>query len=558
MFRQQFRHVTRFDHSDESYFARRARALKESWPWIVLLVFAPIVIVKVANANRVEHMPTETGLYYAWMALVAFYSDVRLTPTQPFRWLKARFTLRTILTTVVGIACVAVAVFAGKSLQPWSVELFGKPGLIAVNLCCAGFVVLIYAVHLFFHDQTQFFQPQTRGPILSAFFVLLGIVLLSYLGVLLAMSMQVTSLLEMNAGFWLYFLTLAALLTTALMFLGRAGAASRLTKWAQDTVCYLFSEYRSRALFGSERRFMRFMTLTVAAWLWWNLLAAPALYGNSNARTYLRCAFENFATLADRGWQGRSCKEEEDENDPGVEFKLAVPFVITATSLEKGQERYFLFVSGEDKEIDSALNAEAWFNVVRDPRWVVVRKPFDKELKDAAFASGSPFPVFSAHDVKLRSLKNKDRLIDGGFAHNKPLEAALALGANKVLVLNSSPLEDTASSGQCSLVAFSMGELACNLPKLLPYLWERSQVEDLLSTRSMLVASIYPTAPSGVWPSLTDFRQKTVQDLLRNANEDEVKRVGVIESWGAPGFDSVGLFTYDTKQIRHAIIASGQ
>jgi predicted acylesterase/phospholipase RssA len=553
VFRKQFSHVTRIDHSEESFFGRRARAWKESWPWMLLLLFAPIIIVKVANANRVEHMPTETGLYYAWMALVAFYSDVRLSPTASFEWLKARFTPRTIIATAVGLACIAASLLFRKPLQDMSLDLFEKPGVIAVNLCCLGFVVLIHAVHLFFHDQKQFFTPQPRRPIFGAFFVLLGIVLLSYLGVLLAMAVQATSLLEMNSGFWLYFLSLAALLTVALMVLGRAGAVTRVSAWAKGTVCYLFSEYRSRALFGSERRFMRFMTLTVSAWLWWNLLAAPALYGNANARAFLRCAFENFATLADSNWKGKSCKEEDDEKDPGVPFPLAVPFVITATSLEKGQERYFLFVSGDDKDIDNALSHEAWFNVVRDPRWVVVRKPFDKELKDAAFASGSPFPVFSAHDVKLRSLKNKDRLIDGGFAHNKPLEAALALGANKVLVLNSSPLEDAAAGARCSLMAFDMGELACNLPKLLPYLWERSQVEDLLSTRSMLVASIYPTAASGVWPSLTDFRQEIVQGLVSNADGDKFKRVGVIESWGAPGFDSVNLFAYDTDQIKTAI-----
>ncbi|MEO8017037.1 MAG: patatin-like phospholipase family protein [Pseudomonadota bacterium] len=561
VFRKQFRHVTRFDHSDESFFERRARAWKESWPWILLLVFAPIVIVKVASVSHVEHMRTETGLYYAWMALVAFYSDVRLAPIAPFEWRRARVTARTVITVVAGLACVAAAFVFADELRRMSQAWFGDPGAIAVNLACIGFVALIYAVHLFFHDQTQFFRPESRANILGAFFVLLGIVLLSYLGVLIAMALDATSLLEMNGGFWMYFLALAAVLTVVLMFLGRAGAASGLSGWAQDKVCYLFSEYRSRAIFGSERRFMRFMTLTLSAWVWWNLLAAPALYGNSNARAFLHCAFTDFANLVQHDKPARRCEHEDDVKvATTVEepFPLAVPFVITATSLEKSQERYFLFVSGTDKHIDDSLTAESWFNVVRDPRWIVVRKPVDRELEDAAFASGSPFPVFSAHDVDLRVLRHKDRLIDGGFAHNRPLEAALALGANKVLVINSSPLEVAASGGQCSLVALRMGELACNLPKLLPYLWERSQVEDLLSTRGMLVASIYPTAATGSWPSLTDFRRRSVQDLLTAADGDKLARVGVIESWGAPNFSSVGLFSYDASQIKIAIRASAE
>jgi hypothetical protein len=158
--------------------------------------------------------------------------------------------------------------------------------------------------------------------------------------------------------------------------------------------------------------------------------------------------------------------------------------------------------------------------------------------------------VFSAHDVLVRALKNPERLIDGGFAHNRPLEAALALGARKVLVINSSPLETDSSAVQCTMLTLKIGELACNLPKLIPYLWERSQVEDVLSTRNMVVASIYPTAPRG-WPSLTDFRAKIVRELIQDAEDDGDERVGVIESWGEPQFtEPAGLLGYDLGQIK--------
>ena len=155
--------------------------------------------------------------------------------------------------------------------------------------------------------------------------------------------------------------------------------------------------------------------------------------------------------------------------------------------------------------------------------------------------------MVKAHARSAMTMNFIRSLIDGGFAHNKPLEAALALGANKVLVLNSSPLE-ALSPGGCLL-----GELACNIPKLLPYLWERSQVEDLLSTRRMLVASIYPTATRGYWPSLTDFRRETVRQLVKDAGDDRNARVGVIESWGAPDLRTEQLIHYDKAQIIQAI-----
>jgi hypothetical protein len=211
----------------------------------------------------------------------------------------------------------------------------------------------------------------------------------------------------------------------------------------------------------------------------------------------------------------------------------------------------------EGGDIDDQLDEDAWFQVVRDARWVVVREPVDSELRHAAFASGSPFPVFSAHDVELRALRNAERLIDGGFAHNKPLEAASALGASKVLVLNSSPI-GAAGQGNCTIGVLDLGELACNLPKLVPYLWERSQVEDLLSTRSMVVASIYPSAKRGVWPSLTDFRGETVIQLVDDAEADFEERVGVIESWGVPELDPDKdvLFFYNGLEVQNELRAA--
>jgi predicted acylesterase/phospholipase RssA len=230
---------------------------------------------------------------------------------------------------------------------------------------------------------------------------------------------------------------------------------------------------------------------------------------------------------------------------PGVagDFPLAVPYVVTATSLEKNQERYFLFVrDGEQRE---SLGDEIWFNIASDGRWLTVREYSGKDLRAAAFASGSPFPVFSSHQVELAQLRINEQLIDGGFAHNRPLDAARMLGASKVLVLNSSPLE-AASNGSCGPAAWiKVGELSCNVPKLLPYLWSRSQVEDSLSSARMLVASIYPTADDeaeqGAWPMLTDFRGAVVDRMIAAADHDLLGRVATIESWGAPQLSDARL-----------------
>jgi hypothetical protein len=204
--------------------------------------------------------------------------------------------------------------------------------------------------------------------------------------------------------------------------------------------------------------------------------------------------------------------------------------------------------------VDSPLSDTAWFNIVSDPRWIVARNAEGGELRSVAFASGSPFPVFSSHAVQSLALKRPERLIDGGFAHNKPLEAARALGARRVLVLNSSPLETVLLASDCTIYSWlKLGELACNLPKLIPYLWERSQVEDTLSSESMLVASIYPTVVNGDWPLLVDFRSEVIERLRIAADEDTTRRIGVVERWGVPYFGKTQSFYYNVESVRQAL-----
>jgi predicted acylesterase/phospholipase RssA len=529
-FGSKYRHVRHFDGSEHDFFKHRKRGLKEGWPWILLMVAAPFVIIGAASRNRVEHMPVITGLYYAVMSLIPIYSDVRLEPKGPFTWRWGSW--KAAAAAACGILLILLAYWPPGWLQ--SIEAFKPHHHGLIHMAGLGFLVLALALHQYLADRDDVFVQQPNRPILEAFLVVIGIIAVSYVGVTVAMWLEAASLLELNGPFWLYFLGLVAILTAALMWLGRAPDKHKADSWAQTTVCYLFSEYESRALFGSQRRFMRLVGLSASAWLFWNLLAAPALYGNGNALAYLERTFTRYVERA----QPNGAKRTDE-----TEFKLAVPFVITATSLEKSQERYFLFISGDDDVVDAALQPDAWLRVVKDPRWVVVRQPRDGELRDAAFASGSPFPVFSAHEVSLRALRAKEALIDGGFAHNRPLEAASALGARKVLVINSSPIE----SGGVDACLF--GELTCNLPKLVPYLWERSQVEDLLSTRNMFVASIYPTGANGSWPALTDFRKEVVDSLVISARDDREERVGVIESWGAPIFRRIGLFQFDRDLI---------
>ena len=557
-------HITKLTQNQVRFVVRRARGLTESWAWILVLAVAPVLIVKVSSVHGLEHMPPVTGVIYMIMILIALYADLRLTPHTPFTWRKVRVPTISTVLAIIGLSAVAVSLYGAQFLL--SVPGFGAGQLGSVFVCGLGFILLAAALYFLYARQSQYFTLEPRWPIISAALVVAGLAGLSYLGLALGVWLQGASFLEVTGSFWGWLLLSAFGLSCMLLYLGQVSSSSgkKLTRF-QSTVAFLLSEHPSRALWTSHRRYTRFMTLAAISWLWWNLLAAPGLYGNHNAQRYFRLTFEKFAKIAASSQEEHpltgseqitqtACGDTAEQSQDRL--PLTVPFVVTAISLEKAQERYFLFVNYNAEATDSSLSDQAWFNIVSDPRWIVARNAAGCVLRSVAFASGSPFPVFSSHAVELPEVKALERLIDGGFAHNKPLEAAKALGARSVLVLNSSPLDTTLSASHCTLpiLGVKLGELACNLPKLIPYLWERSQVEDTLSSESMLVASIYPTPADGGWPLLVDFRGEVIERMRQAADADKTRRIGVIERWSVPPpFEDPQLFSYNADTVRLAL-----
>ena len=157
-------------------------------------------------------------------------------------------------------------------------------------------------------------------------------------------------------------------------------------------------------------------------------------------------------------------------------------------------------------------------------------------MRDVIFASGSPFPIFSPHRVFVEATGEHEWLVDGGFVHNVPLEAAKEIGARQVLLLNSSPDDSVRPAQEQSLLRRSVfGQLIHGLPHLLPFLFKRSQIADFLMREQMFVVSISPGKREW-WPALFDFRKSIVRDLLKAAEEDRQQRVGRIETPGPPEF----------------------
>ena len=136
-------------------------------------------------------------------------------------------------------------------------------------------------------------------------------------------------------------------------------------------------------------------------------------------------------------------------------------------------------------------------------------------------------------------------LMDGGFAHNVPIEAAQERGARQVLVLHSgpkAPVNDTplrSEGGTPSVVFWKriIGPFFRRLPTIPGLLFERAQAVDVRAQRDLLVAEVVPRAdPSRTFPNLASFSTANISNLRKWALEDLDRSVVWVESWGLPTF----------------------
>lgn len=101
-------------------------------------------------------------------------------------------------------------------------------------------------------------------------------------------------------------------------------------------------------------------------------------------------------------------------------------------------------------------------------------------------------------------------------------------------MINSSPREPLVQSSGQETRFEAIGNLTWMLRWLIPYFYERSQIEDALSAEDIVVASVAPSASPDGWPFLTDFQSHVIERMFKEPEDDRPRRIGSIESWGNP------------------------
>jgi predicted acylesterase/phospholipase RssA len=424
-------------------------------------------------------------------------------------------------------------------------------------MVCLGVLVLVLAALLWIY-RSPAYHLEGLGDFRAGFAISLAQIVLVYV-VLLSLQALLPnrlSLLELTSGFWLWLLGVSLGVSAVVIVSGAFAVAressNRLARTLARGLRFLCSDHPNGIFAG--RRFVRVGGLGLGAVLWWNFALAPALYGNGNAHDFLMKAVRRFntdSTLA-------------NHEAP----RLRTQFLAPANVLERDGTRYFLVqpqALADKVEVPQRPGSgSTWYDlrVRADGRLWLHDQGKDCELpgRDATdqlepmiFASGSPFPIFPAHLVDLptcnRDQPVKEPLVDGGYSNNVPVEAAAALAAAQVLIVESTnpgtlqvppaapAATEPAAKGPFggALLHDVHGPLVADLGRLAGFLFERAQQSDRLSRREVFVVSLAPV-PRPDWPELFDFRRQTVEKLRRYATQDLSARIGAVESWGPPRF----------------------
>jgi hypothetical protein len=406
-------------------------------------------------------------------------------------------------------------------------------------LLCIGLLVLmlggitwVYATRRRYHLQLLEF--------LKAYAVVLvhAVTVYAVLLVVIARLPDWLSPLELTGEFWLWLLgtslALGALLL--LLALGKLGGGqSAVVVYLRRSVGFLCSHHPNAD--ALTRRFLRMAAFSVCCLGWWNLVLAPALYGNGPARAYLQSAARRFEARAGTGRDA-------------LRYRPTARFIAPANLLEKDGTRYFLFVPPGDecpaipKRPASGAQWLSYEARLADPRGEEAKPdcnalPSKEFLHQVIFASGSPFPIFPAHRLSLDG--RMQPLVDGGYTNNVPVDVALNVSAGQVLIVDSTnPLGHVSPPTHLSRlgawVPSFRGKLVENLGRLPGFLFERSQQVDRLSRRDLFVVSLSPSRDEADWPALFDFRPQTVRRMSQVAQRDLGRRIGLVESWGRPRF----------------------
>jgi ABC-type phosphate/phosphonate transport system substrate-binding protein len=153
--------------------------------------------------------------------------------------------------------------------------------------------------------------------------------------------------------------------------------------------------------------------------------------------------------------------------------------------------------TGDKRFISLRQNPGNLFNVVLGSSTIY---PFFRAQKLDCLDPNRPDPNGRSTPLYGSNLVGRIDIIDGGFSHNSPLDAAISWGATHVLLIQASPVP----------VYRPPSTLASHAGNAFDYLFDQAQGTDFRARGQVKIFELAPSVPCDEWfdPACPDTRQK--------------------------------------------------
>jgi predicted acylesterase/phospholipase RssA len=147
-------------------------------------------------------------------------------------------------------------------------------------------------------------------------------------------------------------------------------------------------------------------------------------------------------------------------------------------------------------------------------------------LLDVVMGSGSIFPVFPPRQIAdIPRPGEQIELVDGGFAHNSPVEAAVLWGATHIVLIEATP---RTRSGR--------GNFLRNATSSFRHLHQQAQLLDARSRGKVVLFSLSPDPPH---MCVLDFADNLIDASIQRGYRDATNASRFRKELGEPVFTSV-------------------
>lgn len=199
-------------------------------------------------------------------------------------------------------------------------------------------------------------------------------------------------------------------------------------------------------------------------------------------------------------------------------------------------ERDLIITGNALKQTSASLPSDLYFFAAADPssepppfgaRGVAIRN-WPSLFMDMVIGSSSIFPVFPPRKLPdFPSPGNHVELIDGGFAHNSPIEAAVLWGATHVVMIEATPAKRAKRKN-----------FAQNLATAFVHLHRQTQLVDMRSKKQVVVFTLTPEPPH---LCVIDFADNLIATSIERGYHDAVGDTPKFrKELGTPVFTTIG------------------